>query len=836
MVDVPAAGEAGSTVLHAQEIYPELPEMDHDIEGRVPMFVLEQVADRHAQEIWGSNVARDAPFPVTDAEGRLIAYVFSYARGRREHPSHRAIYDELSMLRANAASADVAVAESARRSLSDLADRFGAIYVSATARRYPILLVRHHLHPYFLAGQQAQEEAAQRLGRSDVRLERIRFVDAADESLEFVAGDDRAVVPARRDRPDTRTAPLAPGAGQPPEPEVLSREPTAADTGQVWHRLLTTMPRVLTAQKALAAPVEKRIQYWELVPPVPYTWWCVPTAYNMVMGFWDHYVPGIGSFSGHGRVIDHWYEHPTWAHRDDGWDAKVGEPGATPNNVPTITDELVDPTTGTWRTGFNGFVDFVDKTYHYAVALGPPDDKKPNAGNDWEWADIVGEVAAGRPFIWCFAEHAVVGIGYRIDSAGQKYVIYLDTYGATLGQKLKELPYDKGNGFTWLVPGAGDAPENVTLMAPRGGEATWASTPAELTWCDCGVQSTSVALSFSEDAGRTWAPIASAFPAQPGMNAYRWLPHGPEAKARVRSQIFTGTDYLAGDGSLGNVPVTLQAVGGQWTKIFGPVGVVVAGYDKKRATRAIYVTDLDSGDVFQFEGKPDAYYNWFKIGGPGTTFVLDGQGKLYGLAPDGGSVWEYSGTPMSWKQIGGPANAIYPDVNGVCVTEPGAGDVLRYLGSPGAWLKVGGPGKTFASDAKGMLYGVSPDGSGVWRYDGLFGPPKAWAKIGGPAANLYARGLGVYATDPQTGDVRFFHGRPDLWTTVGGPGKSFSVDAEGRLYRLSPDGADVWRYDGSFGAPTTWSHIGGAAGTICAGWREVLATDPQTNNLWIYSA
>lgn len=26
------------------------------------------------------------------------------------------------------------------------------------------------------------------------------------------------------------------------------------------------------------------------------------------------------------------------------------------------------------------------------------------------------------------------------------------------------------------------------------------------------------------------------------------------------------------------------------------------------------------------------------------------------------------------------------------------------------------------------------------------------------------------------------------------------------------------------------------AGTICAGWREVPATDPQTNDLWIYSA
>lgn len=826
MAELRPAAEQMMTAVEGREFARvALPDADREVEGRVPMPVLEEVADRHAREVWGAKVARGAAFPVTDPDGAVVAYVFSYARGAREHPSVPALLDEVAGLQA-AAEGDAEKAARARDALSDLAARFGAIYVSARTQRDPILLVRHHLHPFFLVACQARKEAARELGRTDVTLERICFADAADESLEFAGGDARVVVPARQGRFDTRTAPRAPGLELPAEKDVADAEP-AADAEDAWRRVVLAVPPVLGRA---AAPVEKKITYWGLVPPIPYTWWCVPTAYSMVMGFWDHYVAGIGSFSGHGRIIDHWYEHSTWAHRADGWDAKVGDPGTTPNNVPPFIDELIDPATGTWRAGFQGIADFVDKTYQYKVTV---DDQKVGSGNDWDWAAIIAEVDAGRPFIWCFAAHAVVGIGYRVDSTGQRYVIYLDTYGATLAQKLKELPYSQGKSRAFVVPDAGDGPVNVTLLVPRGGGATTSSTPSEVIWSDDGGASTTIDLSYSGDAGGTWTALAPSLPAHSGLNRYRWLPSVPMEKARLRVQAYAGSTRLCGDGSVENVMVTSQTAAGHWTKISGPTGLIVAGYDKQRATRAIYATDLDTGDIFQFEGKAGASWNWFKIGGPGQAFVLDGQGKLYGLSP-GGDVWQYTGTPLVWKQIGGAAAALYPDVDGVCATHPVTGDLMRYLGAPFAWRRVGGPGKAFTSDAMGRLYGLSPNGGGVWRYDGLFGQPVAWTKIGGPATNLYGRGYGVYATDSQSGAIRFYHGYDDLWTTVGTPGKTFSVDAEGRLYGLSPDASGVWRYDGSFSAPLAWSKIGGPAGTICAGWREVLATDPQTNDLWIY--
>lgn len=61
---------------------------------------------------------------------------------------------------------------------------------------------------------------------------------------------------------------------------------------------------------------------------------------------------------------------------------------------------------------------------------------------------------------------------------------------------------------------------------------------------------------------------------------------------------------------------------------------------------------------------------------------------------------------------------------------------------------------------KGRIYGVSHDGSGVMRYDGLFGKPTKWIKIGGKASDLCVRGNGVYITDPQNGDVYLNQGMP----------------------------------------------------------------------------
>jgi hypothetical protein len=553
----------------------------------------------------------------------------------------------------------------------------------------------------------------------------------------------------------------------------------------------------------------------------------------MVMGFWDHYVPGIGRFTGHGRIVDHWFQHTLWAHRTNGRDARVGQPGAIPNDVPAFIDELIDPTTGTWREGFASFADFVGQTYHYQVATGPTNGQDVGSHNDFAWARVVQEVDAGRPFFWCFDEHCVVGIGYRVDAAGAKWVIYLDTYGATLTQKLAELPHTEGNGFTWLTLAAGDSPADVTLLDPRGGEHVAASTPAAATWFVDGTAASSADVSVSHDAGRSWHQIGPSFPAVSGFASFRWLPAPPQVQTRLRVRTFDHGAYLAGDGSVTDVACTPQTIGGHWVAISGPVDGVVAGYDKHRGTRTIFTTEPGTGDVYQFQGKPGAVWNWLRVGGPGQAFVLDGSGVLYGLSPGGQGIWRYGGVGTTWTHIGGPAVAIHPDVDGVLAIEPGTGDLLRYLGTPFSWRRVGGPGASFAVDGKGVIYGVSPDHGALWRYTGLFGAVVPWTKVSGPTTQVFARGLGVYATNPD-GTIRFFHGQPDVWTQVGGPGKAFTVDTEGRLYGLSSNGDGVWRYEGCATDPTHWTKIGGAAGLVCAGHREVLATNPSTRELWAY--
>ena len=74
-----------------------------------------------------------------------------------------------------------------------------------------------------------------------------------------------------------------------------------------------------------------------------------------------------------------------------------------------------------------------------------------------------------------------------------------------------------------------------------------------------------------------------------------------------------------------------------------------------------------------------------------------------------------------------------------------------------------------------------------------------------PAGQIYAGGLGLFATNPTTGDLYHYLGSPFQWARVGGPGRMFAVNA-GHLYGLSPDGSGVWQYTGD-GTNDSWTPI-----------------------------
>ena len=93
----------------------------------------------------------------------------------------------------------------------------------------------------------------------------------------------------------------------------------------------------------------------------------------------------------------------------------------------------------------------------------------------------------------------------------------------------------------------------------------------------------------------------------------------------------------------------------------------------------------------------------------------------------------YPGT--SWTWVGGPASRLYGGYWGLVATAPD-GNLFRYMDSPGNWQQIGGPGAEFAV-TDGTVFGLTPDKSAVYRYDGY---GMSWTYVGGAAAQIAAAG------------------------------------------------------------------------------------------------
>jgi hypothetical protein len=234
-------------------------------------------------------------------------------------------------------------------------------------------------------------------------------------------------------------------------------------------------------------------------------------------------------------------------------------------------------------------------------------------------------------------------------------------------------------------------------------------------------------------------------------------------------------------------------------RIGGPATEVYAG------GAGLFAVNPRTRDIYKYNGGT-GQGNWSRVGGPGRTFAVTGD-HLYGLAPDGSGVYEWTRRGDVWKRIGDAATNIYAGGAGLFATNPRSGDIYKYNGGTGpkSWSRVGGPGRTFAVSGN-RLYGLAPDGSGVWEWTGR---GDQWKRIGGPAANIYAGGAGLFATNPRTGDIYKYKGGTGNgnWSRVGGPGRTFVV-SNTHIYGLSPDGVELHRWTGN---GDKWSYVGAVA-------------------------
>jgi len=775
----------------------------------VPMDTIEKIADAQAFELWSDNIGRGAPIPLYDTSG-LYAYVVPYIRGAKQFPPEKTLFRQLRALRKEfevKAGSDYMPA-SYYSALRQMGISFGSVCVSARHTDGPILWMSHFLAPYFILLEPAQEEAKRQLGRGKVRLSKYYYFSPEEQYMEFASGANTHFVdvgvPGRRVPKDALTRKLSE-----PKPEE-----TASKIRESWVRLTaspfsgaTTVSESLAMAPGLdVAPIGisaddisethtvKKIAHWELIPIVQHTpkHWCVPASKAMVLGFYDNYVKGKGTLLGFGRFIDYWYEMT---------------PGGY--NQPNLVDEMLPPKDAskinsyTWNwTETNGDMSkqwnilkgeidagrpcFFSISGHTTAAFGyrvtnngdkfaivydPPNPSTPTYENEYNFVKCIG-IGAVTPTGGTDAENLIIiepDGGETFYKSVPNEIIWF-VWGNSIKQTRLSISDDGGNSwqtvaqniatkgawnsYAWLaaVPSTrvrikveGLTAGNV-LVAADGSfkNLEVKSTPDGTAWKKIwGPTSTVVAssVSWGQDVMTYAVPLA-------GDGIYRydktpmiWTKIGGPGKMFA----IDDTAHLYGLSPDGSGVYRYDGSPMKWTQVGGPAGAIYAGGN------SLFATSPLNGDLYEYQGTP---MKWAKIGEPGKMFAVDRKGRIYGVSPDGNGVYRYDGAPMAWTRIADQASAIYAGGCGLYVVSGANKDIYCFHLVPYLWARVGGPGKMFAVDDFGRLFGLSPDGSAVMRYDGAWNANSKWMPVGGAAGKIFAGGNGrLFATNPQTSDL-----------------------------------------------------------------------------------
>ena len=513
-----------------------MPHEKPDTQEVVQLDLLAEIADQNAIHLWGENVARGPHFPLFDFRPEIVAHVFPFIRGADRFPEEDDLIRTVGKL-------------SSRNDLDAFASRFGSIYVSATRENFPVLKASTSLHDRYMSARQFESIAREALGAEDVSLRRIFFFGPHDEHYEFSVEDRSVLISSCGAKLHTleeiQSAIVRASQGFVPDSSFADRVRTA------WQEETTIDLQALDPAVLPSAAEEVRIPLWRLVPPIDFSYWCVPTSFAMTCAFWDNFVKGHGTITGYGRLVDYWMRHPSDPSKN-----KYGK------NVPNIIDEIIDPATGTWphdpTTGkripiVSTINDPNGYSFTHHIDAGTPQ-------NDWGWNVLKAELDDGRPLVWGIQNasiaHAVVAIGYRMQGS-QRRVIVLDPPNQHTPTRITEYNYDQFNNTPYvktsverLHPGGGIQPHNLAILSPDGGQTLEAFTSCPVTWQVWGSEIAKVTVSFSVDGGSSWSVVATNLDSKPGKNVFVWRPDRPTDQGRLKIEGFSSSNaYLAGDGS-----------------------------------------------------------------------------------------------------------------------------------------------------------------------------------------------------------------------------------------------------------------------------------------------
>ena len=505
------------------------PELAEDL---VSVDAAARIADEQAARVWSGQMTRGQPFLLYDQDGLPFAYVYPFVLGRDEFPSYERIFQAVETAGAKYPRTD-------RRfgpALENLIGSVGCVEVAARKSSFPVLVVRHWLHPCFLTFAEALDEAGERLGSAEVSLKYVEYNGPHELYFNFTSPVGELKLHAYALRPPQEMRPLPLVSRQAESCDAIESPIRAFRRKQSWEEVENASPEN-------RADAFEWIDNYALIPVVAWTHWCVPTSWTMTAGYWDHYNPDRGTWAGWGRIIDYWFDHPAVCQNSN------------ITNVPNFMDEIITHEGNcSWSdAGVLGTLNDING-YDFTIT-----EITGTAANDWCWPDIVSEVQSGRPFVWGVGpvdKHAMTAWGYRI-SGSQKFVVVYNTWGATAAEQTAEYNYDEwsgapntdtGVGFLW--PGGGTGSDHAVLHSPRGGETLFG--PSEISWFVWGSQIAYTRIYFSSDGGTTWNAVHPEWflPTTVGWNTYQANLNTVTSKGRVKIECFTSyLDYIAGDGS-----------------------------------------------------------------------------------------------------------------------------------------------------------------------------------------------------------------------------------------------------------------------------------------------
>ncbi len=490
------------------------------------------IADTHAKGVWDVEMARGKPFLLHKADGTPFAYVFQYALDASHFPSYDKIFKAVRAARGMHSISD-------KRFFIELEKQvgsFGSVEIAISRSHFPVLVVRHSLHPYFLYSELATETAKRRLDSQIVKLENVEFNGPHELYFNFSSSKGKIKLHAYLLKTEEDLKPMVMRDDLAEEETVQENEFVNLERTKAWEEIAN---QTLINQTQTV----KWIRHWTLLPVVQWTHWCVPTAWSMVAGYWDHYDPRQGTWPNWGGIIDYWFDHPAICQNNN------------VTNVPNFIDEMITHQ-GNCSWGSGGFLGALNTRHGYNFSL---KDTKGTAQNDWGWPEIVTEINQDRPVVWGVGPvraHAMAALGYRI-SGSQKFVIVYNTWGSTAKQQLAEYNYlewsgspNTQTGVGRLWPRGGTGGNHAVLTFPRGGETVIGST--NIRWFVWGSDIKWTNILFSSDGGRSWKAVHTSWflPTKSGWNSYSATLNKSTSKGRIRIRWYSSSfTHIAGDGS-----------------------------------------------------------------------------------------------------------------------------------------------------------------------------------------------------------------------------------------------------------------------------------------------